>query len=58
MPVEDVAVYCVSCIKSVYIGGKKPRYLIDLLFADETFPKTYEPDEWHKELNEYMDQYR
>ena len=56
MPVEDVVVYCVSCIKSVFIGGKKPRYLIDLLFEDETFPKTYEPDEWHKELNEYMNQ--
>ena len=56
MPVEDVVVYCVSCIKSVFIGGKKPRYLIDLLFADETSPKTYEPDEWHKELNEYINQ--
>jgi len=57
MPVEDVVVYCVSCIKSVFIGGKKPRYLIDLLFADETFPKTYEPDEWHKELDEYIEQH-
>ena len=57
MPVEDVVVYCVSCIKSVYIGGKKPRYLIDLLFANESDPKTYEPDAWHAELNEYMEQH-
>jgi Fe-S oxidoreductase len=57
MPAEDVVVYCVSCIKSVFIGGKKPRYLVDLLFAEETVPQTYEPDEWHKELNEYMEQF-
>jgi Fe-S oxidoreductase len=55
MPVDDVVVYCVSCIKSVYIGGKKPRYLVDLLFAEETLPKTFEPDDWHKELEGYMD---
>jgi Fe-S oxidoreductase len=57
MPAEDVIVYCVSCIKSVYIGGKKPKYLVDLLFADATVPKTFEPDEWHKELNEYMEKH-
>ena len=55
MPVEDVVVYCVSCVKAVYIGGKKPRYMIDLLFGEETLPKTYEPDQWHKELDEYID---
>jgi len=55
MPVEDVIVYCVSCIKSVYIGGKNPQYLVDLLFADETVPKTYEPDAWHAELNDYIE---
>jgi Fe-S oxidoreductase len=57
MPVNDVVVYCVSCIKSVYNGGKKPRYLIDLLLKDETVPATYEPDEWHKELNEYIEKH-
>ena len=54
MPRDDIVVYCVSCSKSVYIGGKKPHYLIDLLFNEETFPKTYEPDEWHKDLDEYI----
>ena len=54
MPVEDIVVYCVSCSKSVYIGGKKPQYMIDLLFNEETVPKTYEPDEWHQELDEYI----
>jgi Fe-S oxidoreductase len=54
MPVEDIVVYCVSCSKSVYIGGKKPHYMIDLLFNEETIPKIFEPDEWHNELNEFI----
>jgi Fe-S oxidoreductase len=58
MPLDDVVVYCVSCIKSVYIGGKKPHYLVDLIFSKETTPNTYEPDEWHKELDIYMEGHR
>lgn len=54
MPVDDIVIYCVSCSKSVFIGGKKPRYMIDLLFNEETIPKTYEPDEWHKEIDNYI----
>jgi Fe-S oxidoreductase len=54
MPVNDVVVYCVSCCKSLHIGGKKPRYLIDLLFGEETLPKTFEPEEWHHELDEFI----
>ncbi|MEI6347862.1 MAG: (Fe-S)-binding protein [Bacteroidota bacterium] len=57
MPCDDVVVYCVSCVKSVYIGGKKPHYLIDLLFADETIPQTFEPDEWHKEVDNYIEKH-
>jgi Fe-S oxidoreductase len=57
MPLDEVVVYCVSCIKSVFNGGKKPQYLIDLLFSEETVPKTYEPDEWHKELNDYIEKH-
>lgn len=54
MPLENVVVYCVSYSKSLFIGGKKPRYILDLLFKEETFPKTYEPFEWHKELDEFI----
>ena len=57
MPVDEVVVYCVSCIKAVFNGGKKPRYLIDLIFDEDTFPKTVELDAWHKELREYIDQH-
>lgn len=55
MPAEDVVVYCISCTKSVFIGGKRPRYLVDLLFNEETVPKTLDPDDWHKELQEYIE---
>jgi Fe-S oxidoreductase len=54
IPSDDIVVYCVSCIKSVFNGRKKPQYLINLLFNDPTVPKTLDPDEWHKELNEYI----
>lgn len=57
MPVEDVAVYCVSCCKSMHIGGKKPHYIIDLLFGEDTIPGVFEPDEWHGELNKFIDEH-
>ena len=55
MPCEEVVVYCVSCIKSMHIGGKKPRYVIDLLFGEATRIDTFEPDEWHNELQRFID---
>lgn len=57
MPLDDVVIYCVSCIKSVHIGTKRPKYLVDLLFQEETVPKTFEPDEWHNELSEYIEKH-
>jgi len=55
MPREDVVVYCVSCIKAMHIGGKRPRYLVDLLFAEDTIPGVVEPREWHSQLQEFID---
>ncbi|MBX4265495.1 (Fe-S)-binding protein [Clostridium estertheticum] len=57
MPVEDVVVYCVSCSKSMYIGGKKPRYLVDLLFGEDTDPGTFEPDDWHTQLTNFINEH-
>jgi len=51
---DDVVVYCVSCIKSMHIGGKRPRYLVDLLFAEKTDPGVFEPAEWHAQLDEFI----
>jgi Fe-S oxidoreductase len=55
MPCDDVAVYCVSCIKSMFIGGKKPRHMVDLLFQETTTPEVYDTVEWHKQLQAYID---
>ncbi len=55
MPSHDVIVYCVSCAKSMFNGARQPRYLVDLLFGEDTVPKTCEPDRWHAELQAYID---
>ena len=54
MPAEDVVVYCVSCCKAMHIGGKRPRYVLDLLFGEETAPGTFEPDQWHAEIDAFI----
>lgn len=54
MPENNVVVYCVSCIKSMYNGGKTPRHLVDLLFNENTDIGTFEPDQWHFLLEEYV----
>ncbi len=54
MPCDMVVVYCVSCIKAMYIGGKKPRYIVDLLFGTKTEIGTFEPKAWHDELEKFI----
>ena len=54
MPREDVVVYCVSCIKAMHTGGKRPRYLVDLLFAEETVPGVCDLAVWHAQLDEFI----
>jgi len=41
----------------MHIGGVKPRYIVDLLFGEETVPGTYEPDLWHNELNKFIEEH-
>lgn len=55
MPCDNVVVYCVSCIKAMHIGGKKPRYIIDLLYGEATEIGIYEPDAWHGQLQNFID---
>jgi Fe-S oxidoreductase len=55
MPREDVVVYCVSCCKAMHIGGKRPRYIVDLLFGEPTLIGTFEPDAWHQEIQSFID---
>lgn len=54
MPREDVVVYCVSCVNAMHIGGKRPRYLVDLLFAESTEPRVIDPTEWHGQLDRFI----
>ncbi|MGA2083611.1 MAG: (Fe-S)-binding protein [Holophaga sp.] len=55
MPRHDVVVYCVSCTKAMHIGGRRPHYLVDLLFGEETTIGTFEPDEWHRQVDEFIE---
>lgn len=57
MPCKEVCVYCVSCIKSMYIGGKAPRHLIDLLLGQTTEPQIYDTVQWHEQLQAYIDKH-
>ncbi len=55
MPCENVAVYCVSCIKAMHIGGKTPRHLADLLYGKPTEVQIYDTVKWHEQLNLYIE---
>ena len=55
MPYADVAVYCVSCSKAMHIGGKRPRYIVDLLFGEPTVIGTFEPDLWHQQVDAFIE---
>ncbi len=54
MPCRDVAVYCVSCVKAMHIGGRRPRYLVDLLFGMDTIAEPVEPSAWHARLDAFI----
>jgi Fe-S oxidoreductase len=54
----EVVVYCVSCIKAMANGGKRPRYLVDLLCSEETDPQVCDPALWHAQLDAYIEQHR
>jgi Fe-S oxidoreductase len=54
MPDNDIVVHCVSCVMAVCNGGKNPHHLLDLLSDEKTDPRSYDLDEWHKDLAEYI----
>jgi len=55
MPCQDVAVYCVSCIKSMTIGGKSAHHMVDLLLNEETDPQETRIDVYHESVNRYIE---
>lgn len=54
MPSQDVAVYCISCIQSMAIGGKTPHHMVDLILDQETKPQGTTIDVFHDSINEYI----
>ncbi len=57
MPCQDVVVYCVSCIKSMAIGGKTAHYMVDLLLNEQTDPQDTNLDTYHEALQDYIDKH-
>lgn len=57
MPCQDVAVYCVSCIKSMHIGGKTPRHMLDLVLGEPTEAQETRLDVYHDELDCYIEEH-
>ena len=57
MPCQDVAVYCVSCIKSMYVGGKTPHHMADLVLGEPTEAQETRLDVYHDELDRYIEEH-
>ncbi len=55
MPCQNVAVQCVTCIKSMAIGGKTPHYLPNLILNKNTDIQTLDMVAYHDELQAYID---
>jgi hypothetical protein len=55
MPVNDIVVHCVSCIIAVCNGNRNPRYVADLLFNEQSSPDSFDLDEWHRKLTEFIE---
>lgn len=55
MPRENVVVYCASCIQGIMLGGKKARYIIDLLFNEPTECDKSGIVSWNNRLKDFRD---
>ena len=54
MPCGDVVVTCISCIRSMTVGGKRARYLPDLIFGRATPPMTDSLTDYHDRLEAHI----
>ena len=57
MPCQDVAVYCVSCIKSMAFGGKTPHHMLDLVLGEPTEVQEMRLDVYHDEIDRYIEEH-
>lgn len=53
MPCQDVVVYCSSCIMSMTVGGRRPRFILDLLFGESTEMNNITPVKWNNTLADF-----
>lgn len=58
MPRENVAVYCASCIAAISAGGRKPRYLPDLVFGRPTNVDADGVEGWNARLGDFREAHR
>lgn len=54
MPCDNVVVYCIGCVRAMAQGGKRPRYLPDLIFGRDTPPMAESLDDYHLALEHYI----
>ncbi|WP_101774066.1 (Fe-S)-binding protein [Peptostreptococcus faecalis] len=57
MQKDDVVTYCLGCVSSMAIGGKKPRYILDLLFNENTTTDELTSDSWQEKVNNYIEKH-
>lgn len=57
MPCDDVVVYCIGCVYSMTVGGKKAHYLPDLIFNLKTEPMNETLEEYHNHLEAYIEKH-
>lgn len=57
MPCDNVVVYCIGCVRSMTVGGKQPLYLPDLIFGHKTEPMNNTIDEYHSDVNAYIEKH-
>ncbi len=55
MPEEAIVVYCVSCVKAFTLGGKTPKYLLELCFSEDTIPGECGLYPYHLAIDSYRE---
>ena len=58
MPREDVVTYCASCIQGMSLGGRRPRFIIDLLFNEPTAAHGEGIVSWNTTLNRFRAEHK
>lgn len=55
MPVNEVVVYCASCIQAMAVGQRQPCYVLDLLFNEPTLVVGRGVTDWNQTLRHFRE---